>query len=89
MKLSLNILNSFGAAVTALLFLIACTAETSQPLAKFKAEIAAKVEEKSDPLKAGENSILVTVLGSGTPIPTADQFGASILVQAGRTRLAI
>ena len=83
MKLSLNILNSFVAAVTALLFLIACTAETSQPLAKFKAEIAAKVEEKSDPLKAGENSILVTVLGSGTPIPTADQFGASILVQAG------
>lgn len=83
MKFYLNTLKTLGAAATALLFLTACTAQTSQIPVKPEAEIAAKVEKQASSLKVDENSILVTVLGSGTPIPTADQFGASILVQAG------
>ena len=34
-------------------------------------------------VETSASDITVTVLGSGTPIPTADQYGAAILVQAG------
>lgn len=45
---------------------------------------------QSEPNRAAASSspeIVVTVLGSGTPVPSATQFGAAILVQAGGQHL--
>lgn len=37
----------------------------------------------NDPAKPEEAVITVTILGSGTPVPSRTQFGAAVLVQAG------
>ncbi len=42
-----------------------------------------QVDEVVASVETNAPDITVTVLGSGTPIPAADQYGAAILVQAG------
>lgn len=51
-----------------------------------QAEVTTQDTKATLPPVAGQNvksDITVTVLGSGTPIPAPDQYGAAILVQAG------
>lgn len=81
--LNLNRIIPCGLAAMTMFFVGACAAENVQMPPKPEALVSTNVETKAEPLKVDENSILVTVLGSGTPIPAADQYGPSVLVQAG------
>src|SRR5438045_8749757 len=41
----------------------------------------------SGPAEAGQNDFRVTLIGSGNPVPEADRFGPSTLVEAGNQKL--
>ena len=58
-----------------------CQAVQTDRADETPAEITADVESEKSP------DIVVTVLGSGTPVPSPTQFGAAILVQAGGEQL--
>lgn len=60
----------------------ACTNSETQTERVSEPAPVSKIAE-AEVVDMSQGDILVTVLGSGTPIPTADQFGAAILVQAG------
>lgn len=63
-----------------LLILAACAETGTKTIETPSKAVSQTVMAEAVDMSQGD--ILVTVLGSGTPIPTADQFGASILVQA-------
>lgn len=74
MHLKLKALKMSLLSTLVMLSVAACTQQSVEP----EVQVNSIASSNSAPA-----DITVTILGSGTPIPTADQFGASILVQAG------
>lgn len=63
--------------------LSACSETDTRSLAREQTVSEKQPVSEVKSAKASAPDITVTVLGSGTPMPTADQYGAAILVQAG------